>query len=211
MTIAAAHGDVDTVGRAEHRLGEVHRTLGRFDLALESFGQSLSHRPDASSVYADRALLYVRTGDLIAAREDARKSLELARASGEKTELSRSLTVLALVSEDQATALSLLDEALELAGDDAVSRMSVLNNKALFLAQRAEIDQAIGLIEEAIDLAQRTGHRHREAALHNHLADLHHQAGREDQAAGSLSAAVSLFADIDAGAWEPEIWLLRQW
>jgi hypothetical protein len=66
-------------------------------------------------------------------------------------------------------------------------------------------------VEEAIRIAQRTGHRHREAALWNHLADLHHRAGRENEARDALNRAVSLFADIDSGELEPELWLLTRW
>ena len=48
---------------------------------------------------------------------------------------------------------------------------------------------AVRLIEEAIEIAVRTENRHREAALHNHLADLHHRAGREPEAEDSLRRA----------------------
>jgi len=47
--------------------------------------------------------------------------------------------------------------------------------------------------------------------MRSHLADLHHQAGRPAQAEAALTRAVALFADIDSGAWEPEVWLLRHW
>jgi hypothetical protein len=45
----------------------------------------------------------------------------------------------------------------------------------------------------------------------NHLADLEHKAGNEDQAEAALTEAVTIFADIVAGDWEPEVWLLREW
>jgi hypothetical protein len=35
--------------------------------------------------------------------------------------------------------------------------------------------------------------------------------GQDDEAAASLTEAVKLFADVDAGDWEPEVWLLREW
>ena len=43
------------------------------------------------------------------------------------------------------------------------------------------------------------------------MADLHHRAGRENDARQSLTTAVSLFADIDSGDLEPELWLLSRW
>jgi Flp pilus assembly protein TadD len=89
--------------------------------------------------------------------------------------------------------------------------MAALNNKALLLSQDGDTPSAVELVEEAIRIAQRTGHRHREAALWNHLADLHHRAGRENEARDALNRAVSLFADIDSGELEPELWLLTRW
>jgi len=53
--------------------------------------------------------------------------------------------------------------------------------------------------------------QHQEAALWNHLADLHHRQGRGDEAKDSLTKAVALFADIDSGEPEPELWLLSRW
>jgi hypothetical protein len=87
--------------------------------------------------------------------------------------------------------------------------MAALNSKALLLSDSGDTPSAVELVEEAIGIAQRTGHRHREAALWNHLADLHHRAGRENEA--RLNRAVSLFADIDSGDLEPELWLLSRW
>jgi hypothetical protein len=58
------------------------------------------------------------------------------------------------------------------------------------------------------------GDRHREAALHNNLADLLHGVGRHDEAMAHLKQAVVLFAEIGAepGAMaQPEIWKLTEW
>jgi hypothetical protein len=35
--------------------------------------------------------------------------------------------------------------------------------------------------------------------------------GAEEEAEQSLTEAVRIFADIVAGDWEPEVWLLREW
>ena len=56
------------------------------------------------------------------------------------------------------------------------------------------------------------GDRHREAALHNRLADLLHAAGREEEAMAELKAAVAIFAEVgEQGKLEPEIWKLSEW
>lgn len=61
--------------------------------------------------------------------------------------------------------------------------------------------------------ATRIGDRHRAAALHNTLADLHHAGGQEEQAMAQLKQAVVIFAEIGdvAGGENAEIWMLREW
>jgi tetratricopeptide (TPR) repeat protein len=89
--------------------------------------------------------------------------------------------------------------------------MAALNNKALIVSSTGDAEKAMELIQEAIEIAERTGHRHRQAALWNHLADLHHRTGREGDSREALTKAVTLFADIDSGEPEPELWFLSQW
>jgi hypothetical protein len=57
------------------------------------------------------------------------------------------------------------------------------------------------------------GDRHREAALHNHLADLLHAANRSDEVMTHFKQAAMIFAEIgvEAGTLQPEIWKLAEW
>ena len=57
------------------------------------------------------------------------------------------------------------------------------------------------------------GDRHREAALENNLADLHHAAGHTDESMAHLKRAVAIFSDVgaDEAARLPEIWKLASW
>src|SRR5690606_17453498 len=110
-----------------------------------------------------------------------------------------------------AEALEHAEDAARLAGDDEMLLMAALNGQALILADRGELNRAVAVLETAIEIAVRTGHRHREAALWSHLADIHHRAGREDEARELQTRAISMFADIDAGGFEPELWLLTRW
>ena len=63
------------------------------------------------------------------------------------------------------------------------------------------------------DQADAQGDRHREAALHNNLADLLHAAGQAEKAMLHLKQAVSIYAEIgvEAGTVQPEIWKLVEW
>ena len=92
-------------------------------------------------------------------------------------------------------------------------RVAALNNLARLRGGAGEIDAALVLLQQAIDLCVRQGDRHREAALLNQRADWLHRAGREAEAMDSLKAAVAIYAAIgqESGGWQPEIWKLTEW
>lgn len=207
---AASQTKGGVLSRVEHRIGEVHRLLGRFDLAMEALSRASGEHDAEAVLYADWALLHHRIGS-DEAIEMATKALAAASRSGDRKEMSRAHDILGVVEPDPTRAMEHVEMALELAGGDEPERMAALNNKARLLAKMGNLDAATRLVEEAIALATSTGHRHREAALRNHLADLHHQAGRDALSRKALTEAVAIFSDIDAGEWEPELWLLSQW
>ena len=134
-----------------------------------------------------------------------------AAESGDDHSQARALNILGVVTPDPISALAHIDDALAMIGLNDPARMAALNNKAHLLAAGGRPDLAVELVEEAIALADRSGYRHHRAALLNHRADLKHQMGDETEANVSLTEAVTIFADIASGGWEPEVWLLRQW
>lgn len=211
LTVAASHAGPESIGLIDHRTGEVERLMGRFQIAEERFEQSLASHPAPAAVLADWALLAHRTGDTAKATELAERAHVAAEEEGEPRQQSRVRNILAVVTADHDEALDHIEEAIRLAADDDLLRMAALNNKALLLSENGEPDRSVELVLDAIGIAERTGHRHREAALWNHLADLQHQAGREDESRDALTRAVSLFADIDSGDLAPELWLLSRW
>jgi DNA-binding SARP family transcriptional activator len=211
LTLASVHAAANAIGVIEHRTGEVERLLGRFKDAEVHFERSILTHPAPAEVLADWALLAHRVGDEAKTADLAQRARTAAEQARNPAHQSRVCNILAVVTPNEDEALRHADEALRLGGQDELLRMAALNNKALLLGGNGDNHGAVALVEEAIDIAERTGHRHREAALWNHLADLHHQAGRESDARDALNRAVSLFADIDSGDLEPELWLLSRW
>jgi DNA-binding SARP family transcriptional activator/Tfp pilus assembly protein PilF len=211
LTLAAAHAGPDHLGLIEHRTGEVERLLGRFEIAEEHFQRAIESHPAPAAVYSDWALLAHRTGDPDKATDLATQARAAAEREGEPGQVSRVHNILAVVTAERDQALEHVEQALRLAGDDSILRMAALNNKAVLVSDSGDHDEAIENVREAVAIAERTGHRHREAALWNHMADLHHRAGRERESQDALTRAVSLFADVDAGDLEPELWLLSRW
>lgn len=211
LRAAAAHSTGSALALVEHRIGDLNRILGRFELAEESFNRAQHDHPEPADLYADWALLRHRTGETDSAIPFAKTALDAAEATGDDVLIARAFNIMAVVTPDPLEAMDYADQALDMAGSAEPARMAALNNKAHLLASAGELDGAIGLVTEAKDIAGRAGYRHHQAALLNHLADLNHQSGRQREAEDSLTEAVTLFADIDAGDWEPEVWLLRQW
>ena len=75
-----------------------------------------------------------------------------------------------------------------------------------------DLESALEVTNEALVLCASLGDRHREAALHNNLADVLHAAGRREEALAQLEEAVTIFAGIgEDGELEPEIWKLVEW
>ena len=96
---------------------------------------------------------------------------------------------------------------------DDPAQAAALNNLALVKRDAGELAEALALTESALALCAAYGDRHREAALENNLADLHHAAGDEDDAMIHLKRAVAIFSEVgaDEATRLPEIWKLVSW
>lgn len=210
LTTAAARSNGETLGRVEHRLGEVQRLLGRFDLAAEHFERAVDLHPQPVEVYADWALLAHRVGDEDLARDLGQKALAAIEGK-EHSAASRVHNVNGVIAADADLAIAHLDLALDLADGDDVARMAALNNKAHVLEESGDRDGAVELVLKAIEIAERTGHRHREATLRDFLADLYHRLGSSELSRNAQTAAMKLFAELGTGNMEPELWLLSRW
>jgi len=107
-----------------------------------------------------------------------------------------------------------LAQALRAAeGSDLAVTVATQHALALVEARSGELERAIDLAESALVDGARLGDRHVEAVLENTVADLLHDAGREDASMVHLKRAVAIFAEVGgrAGELEPEIWKLVEW
>ncbi|HEY5891572.1 MAG TPA: BTAD domain-containing putative transcriptional regulator [Acidimicrobiia bacterium] len=210
LTIGASRAAGATLALIEHRFGQANRMLGRFELAETNYQNAAAEHPEPADLYSDWALLQHRIGNQSEASELAERAVSSALATGDAGLRARVYNISAVVEQDPAKAIQLLDLAI-VGDDDQVSRLATLNNRAHILSELQKPDEAIVLLNEAISIAQETGHRHREAALLSHLADCYHRQGNTALAEKTQEAAVTLFADIDSGQWEPEVWLMTRW
>jgi len=219
---ATARAPAATVARLAHKIGSIQQRLGEWDAAESHYVESLSLLGDEqpgrqAGVMADRSLNAHRAGRKEDAARFAREVLTLAERAGDGRSLAQAhniLGVLANASRDLASARAHLEISVELAEevDEPGARVAALNNLALTRRAQGHVGEARTLAEEALKLCIAQGDRHREAALHNNVADILHSAGEEEESMAHLKRAVTLFADIgEPENPQPEIWKLFEW
>lgn len=208
LNAAAAHSKDSDLAVVEHRLGEVHRLVGRFGIAVEHFERAVHSHPQPAELYSDWSLLEHRLGHTGRALELIETALNSAAGSNA---ISRVHNVYGVVATDPIEAMGHLDLALELAGDDELVLMAALNNKAHLLSEIGNYEAAIRMVDRAIEIASRTGQRHREAALRNLAADIYHRSDQRELSERAQTEAIALFAEVGSDLLEPEVWLLSRW
>jgi DNA-binding SARP family transcriptional activator len=199
------------------KIGEIHYRLGDWAAAEAHFAAVLAHPTNHPSERALTAaawsLVERRRGHLEQATRLAADAVTLAEQAQESRALARAYGVtgtLVAHQQDLPQALILLEQGLRHAQqvDDAETRVAALNSLALVLATVDPL-RAITVAESALALCVACDDRHRAAALHNTLADLHHIIGEPGTAQAHLRTAVTLFAAI--GHDQPAIWMLTEW
>jgi tetratricopeptide (TPR) repeat protein len=120
--------------------------------------------------------------------------------------------LVALDAGDPASAITHLQAAVDFAADDPdpSAAIAALTGLALALAAAGDLDAALARGEEAVAACRRIGDRHLEAAVENHLADLLHEAGRDEDALEHLHRSVEAFSEFDGDPADPDpgVWML---
>jgi tetratricopeptide (TPR) repeat protein len=212
--------DPVSVAICEHRLGELRLRQGDAESARRHLVEALSERvvgDERARILADLALANLGVGDL----SEAARTVEDARAAAAAESVgagtrARVANVAGLVARhrgDLQSAQRLLAEALESADDLPEVRIAALNNLARVHLDRGEPAAAAATAREALELGRTLGDLHREAALHNNLADILHAAGQTEQALELQRSAARLFAGVGTGdgGLDPGVWRLVEW
>jgi tetratricopeptide (TPR) repeat protein len=206
----------------EIALARVHRRRGDLVAAASHLASALASSvlPDAVRARAlvERSVVALRAGDLDTAGESASAARDMAAHVGDRHLAGVAERIVGLVAQsrgDLPTARAAFERSVASAADDPDPTASIAATiaLALILARQGEVDEAVALGTAAADACRRIGDHHLEAAVENHLADLLHDAGREDLAMEHLKRAVALFAEIGEGTPEhdPGIWTLAAW
>jgi tetratricopeptide (TPR) repeat protein len=206
--LAASDGDVAAL---EQKLGRVHDRRGDPELAERHLAEALRLGGESARVQADRSLVAHRRGAGEEAVALAERALALGEAARDEEAVAQAENTLGMLTGERAH----LERAVELAERlaDRSVLVAALNNLALACARERDDGRAIELTERALRLCSEQGDRHREAALHNNLADLFHRGGDVGASMAHLKQAVAIFAEIggEDGEMQPEVWKLVEW
>ncbi|MGH2788514.1 MAG: ATP-binding protein [Actinomycetota bacterium] len=221
QSAAALAPDSEQLSVLEHKLGQVHHRRGDWQAAENHYASALDALGDAfpelaARISADRSLTARSAGRTAESFRFADRALELAEEAGNNRALAQAHNILGILNGDEGNdeAQRHLETSLHLAQEaaDDQARVAALNNLALFFGRSGAVDRAIEMTREGLAVCAALGDRHREAALHNNLADLLRQAGRLPDAISEVKIAVGMFSDIGTPEeMEPEIWKLVEW
>lgn len=194
----------------ERKLAGVYHRRGDWEHAEDHYREAERTNDDVerARALADHSLATHRGGDHERALGLARKALQLAQRARDDRALAQAHNILGILSGERLH----LEQALALAERlaDASVTVAALNNLALAHLRGGAADRALPLAQRALEASEALGDRHREAALHNNLADVLRALGRGDESMRHLKRAVTLFSEI-GGAREPEVWKLVEW
>ena len=209
----------------EHKLGDVHERRGEWERAEARFAAALeaappdddapagAHpgrpQPDAAPGRAARAGR--RAGRARRARWPRRPATGAPRPR--RTTCSACSRAAPATSSRRAPSSSAASALAEELGRPARARGRAEQPRARRARRRRARPRARADRAGALALCAAHGDRHREAALHNNLADLHHAAGRPDESMDHLKRAVAIFSEVgaDEATRLPEIWKLVSW
>lgn len=194
----------------ERKLAEVFHRRGDWENAERHYARAAESDDESerARALADRSLVAHRRGDADRAMQLARKALLLAKDARDDRAVAQAHNILGILSRDRKHLEAALTLAERLA-DPAVT-VAALNNLALAHLRDGAPEKALPLATRALEESEDLGDRHREAALHNNLADVLRAVGRNDEAMRHLKRAATLFAEV-GGSREPEVWKLIEW
>ena len=208
---AALPGIEAALARTHLRAGDLAAAEAHLDAALAGSGEPAWQ----AACLADRAVIRRRAGDSEGAARAAAEAEVQAMAAGDPRAIGaarRMAGLIALDAGDALSAVSHLEAALGAAADDPdpSATIAALTGLALAMAASGDVDGALGRGAQAVAACRRIGDRHLEAAVENHLADLLHAAGRDNEALEHLRRSVEAFSEFDGGPADPDpgIWML---
>jgi predicted ATPase/DNA-binding SARP family transcriptional activator len=215
---AASLAETAELGRLEHKLGQVYIRKGSWlqaEAQLALAKERINQADNLARLFIDWSYVAFNLKEIAQAQEYAEQGRQMAGTPQVQAEGENISGLLTRHEGAYERAVVHFQRSLTLARTHHLpdTEIAALNNLALTESARRQAGVAQEHFFAALALCQTYGDRHREAALHNNLADLLHQMGDEDGAMAELKTAVTIYAEIGGqpGSWQPEIWKLTEW
>jgi DNA-binding SARP family transcriptional activator len=216
LEAAAAAADDRALPEVERAIAAAHLRRGDLMAAarhLEAAWEGSADPAFLARVEVDRSVVLRLGRDLQPALVAARRALDAAERADDAAAIGaahRSLGLIALASGDADAARTAARLAVAATDEDPAARIAGLTGLALAEAAAGDVDAGLRQGHTALGLCREIGDRHLEGAVENHLADILHAAGRDDEALAHLRRAVEAFAEIGGDPAEPDpgIWML---
>lgn len=217
----AAQQPPDSAG-LEYKAGKIYLWRGDWELAISQFETALKLAGDnqglAAQISTDWSLALHHLNQDQAARLLAEQALEQAVKAADKRAQAQAHNVLGLLAGnrgDTSTAMPHLKESLALseAINEPTLQAAALNNLARVYWTGGDLEQALTLTKAALEIVFHQGDRHRQAALLSNLGDLYQASGQSEKARASVKESVSIYTEIglEAGTYQPGVWMLTDW
>lgn len=217
---ALRRGDGEAASRIRISLGVALRDLGRFDEAIDLFGQVLAHfrstgqqRREAEA-RNNLAVVLRKRGRLDSALRELDTALSIWERSGDALGQTRALNNLGLVHStagSHAVAVDCFERALELArtSGDERRRAKVLHNLGAVCLRLGWLEEATAHLRLALEIRRRLGDRHREAKSLAVLGTALLELDRPDEGTGMLRQALVVFRGLGDERWAGKVttWL----
>lgn len=191
-------GDQINEGKILHTIAAIYQSMGDYDRAITTYenalaiNEPLGRRDLDAMVMGNLARIRGRRGEYLPAVSLGRKAVELARehaphlVGGLLADLAEAYVGVA----DHASAALCFAEAradweyrtAEGAELAPTEQLGVLVSEGRVALRSGQVDEAIGSLSAALDLADRTDMRESELEIHDHLATAYKQAGRFTEA-----------------------------
>jgi DNA-binding SARP family transcriptional activator/Flp pilus assembly protein TadD len=221
----AADALLKGTGKAEldRKLGATYDRWGAPEPAEQYYARALEllgedNPTERARVYSGWSMAVYHRGDVRRALDLAQRAYELAINGNDVRSLAVACNMLGVLEgnlDKPKEAEEHLKAGVDLArdGSDSSVTLSALQNLALLHNRQGKYESARLLTLDALSLAVSFGDRHREAALHNTMADILHASEASEEAMNHLKQAVAIYAEIgvEAGELRPETWMLTEW
>ena len=204
---SASADDIDT-GEVFVTLASVHLGMGDPDRAIECLDRAIAvfepcGRPDrVAAVLGEIARIHNSRSDCLAAVAVGRRAVELAREHL-RSDLSRLLTDLAEAAAgiaDLPTAAACFAEARQVlarlaeAGEvpPTALQLGIVLAEGRVALRRGGLDEAIAVLQVALDMAERTGSEHEALEIDDLLATAFKRSGRFEEAVDLVGRRVTV-------------------